>query len=86
MCVICLAVGPVTAVARKVVAEVACGFTVTPHAFSWFWKAAVSFLANRAMCGCVLKGSSGDAANPFSVPSLPNGNAKPGKPQVKSDR
>nr|O88573.2 RecName: Full=AF4/FMR2 family member 1; AltName: Full=Proto-oncogene AF4; Short=Protein AF-4 [Mus musculus] len=35
------------------------------------------------------KGSSGDAANaanPFPVPSLPNGNAKPGKPQVKSDR
>ncbi|XP_052055136.1 AF4/FMR2 family member 1 [Apodemus sylvaticus] len=32
------------------------------------------------------KGSSGDAANPFPVPSLPNGNSKPGKPQVKSDR
>ncbi|XP_028629476.1 AF4/FMR2 family member 1 isoform X3 [Grammomys surdaster] len=31
-------------------------------------------------------GPSGDAVNPFSVPSLPNGNAKPGKPQVKSDR
>ncbi|XP_029400794.1 AF4/FMR2 family member 1 isoform X2 [Mus pahari] len=35
------------------------------------------------------KGSSGDAANaanPFPVPSLPNGNAKPGKPPAKSDR
>uniref|UniRef100_A0A8I3W5B8 ALF transcription elongation factor 1 n=1 Tax=Callithrix jacchus TaxID=9483 RepID=A0A8I3W5B8_CALJA len=32
------------------------------------------------------KGSSGDTANPFSVPSLPNGNSKPGKPQVKFDK
>ncbi|XP_011230671.1 AF4/FMR2 family member 1 isoform X3 [Ailuropoda melanoleuca] len=32
------------------------------------------------------KGSSGDAANPFLVPSLPNGNSKPGKPPVKLDR
>ncbi|CAH6881587.1 Aff1 [Phodopus roborovskii] len=32
------------------------------------------------------KGSSGEAANPFPVPSLPNGNCKPGKPQVKPDR
>lgn len=32
------------------------------------------------------KGSSGDTANPFPVPSLPNGNSKPGKPQVKSDK
>ncbi|XP_035882745.1 AF4/FMR2 family member 1 isoform X10 [Phyllostomus discolor] len=32
------------------------------------------------------KGSSGDTANPFPVPSLPNGNSKPGKPQVKFDR
>ncbi|XP_027244298.1 AF4/FMR2 family member 1 isoform X4 [Cricetulus griseus] len=32
------------------------------------------------------KGSSGEAANPFPVPSLPNGTCKPGKPQVKSDR
>uniref|UniRef100_A0A8C9DNZ5 ALF transcription elongation factor 1 n=1 Tax=Prolemur simus TaxID=1328070 RepID=A0A8C9DNZ5_PROSS len=30
--------------------------------------------------------SGGDAANPFPVPSLPNGNSKPGKPQVKSDK
>lgn len=33
-----------------------------------------------------LKGSSGDTANPFPVPSLPNGNSKPGKPQVKFDK
>nr|XP_026237571.1 AF4/FMR2 family member 1 isoform X1 [Urocitellus parryii] len=32
------------------------------------------------------KGSSGDAANPFPVPFLPNGNSKPGKPQVKFDK
>ncbi|XP_077858120.1 AF4/FMR2 family member 1 isoform X7 [Macaca mulatta] len=32
------------------------------------------------------KGSSGDTANPFPVPSLPNGNSKPGKPQVKFDK
>ncbi|XP_058403442.1 LOW QUALITY PROTEIN: AF4/FMR2 family member 1 [Diceros bicornis minor] len=32
------------------------------------------------------KGSSGDIANPFPVPSLPNGNSKPGKPQVKFDK
>ncbi|XP_069341467.1 AF4/FMR2 family member 1 isoform X2 [Eulemur rufifrons] len=32
------------------------------------------------------RGSSRDAANPFPVPSLPNGNSKPGKPQVKSDK
>ncbi|KAM8800927.1 AF4/FMR2 family member 1 isoform 2-T2 [Rhynchonycteris naso] len=32
------------------------------------------------------KVSSGDAANPFPVPSLPNGNSKPGKPQVKFDK
>ncbi|XP_078302063.1 AF4/FMR2 family member 1 isoform X2 [Panthera onca] len=32
------------------------------------------------------KGSSGDTANPFLVPSLPNGNSKPGKPPVKLDR
>ncbi|XP_036886434.1 AF4/FMR2 family member 1 isoform X1 [Sturnira hondurensis] len=32
------------------------------------------------------RGSSGDAANPFPVPSLPNGNSKPGKPQVKFDK
>ncbi|KAM7155337.1 AF4/FMR2 family member 1 isoform 2-T2 [Molossus nigricans] len=32
------------------------------------------------------KGSSGDTANPFPVPSLPNGNSKPGKPPVKSDK
>ncbi|KAK2495271.1 hypothetical protein MC885_004385 [Smutsia gigantea] len=31
-------------------------------------------------------GSSGDTANPFPVPSLPNGTSKPGKPQVKSDK
>ncbi|KAL1791221.1 AF4/FMR2 family member 1 isoform X2 [Sigmodon hispidus] len=31
-------------------------------------------------------GHDGEAANPFPVPSLPNGNCKPGKPQVKSDR
>ncbi|XP_021104514.1 AF4/FMR2 family member 1 isoform X2 [Heterocephalus glaber] len=29
---------------------------------------------------------SGDTANPFPVPSLPNGNPKPGKPQVKFDK
>lgn len=33
-----------------------------------------------------LKGSSGDIANPFPVPSLPNGNSKPGKPQMKFDK
>ncbi|XP_063466303.1 AF4/FMR2 family member 1 isoform X6 [Symphalangus syndactylus] len=32
------------------------------------------------------KGSSGDTANPFPVPSLPNGNSKPGKPQAKFDK
>lgn len=32
------------------------------------------------------KGSSGDTANSFPVPSLPNGNAKPGKPPSKLDR
>ncbi|XP_012913516.1 AF4/FMR2 family member 1 isoform X4 [Mustela putorius furo] len=32
------------------------------------------------------KGSSGDTAYPFLVPSLPNGNSKPGKPPVKLDR
>ncbi|XP_070470459.1 AF4/FMR2 family member 1 isoform X1 [Equus przewalskii] len=32
------------------------------------------------------KGSSGDIANPFPVPSLPNGNSKPGKPQMKFDK
>ncbi|XP_038438121.1 AF4/FMR2 family member 1 isoform X6 [Canis lupus familiaris] len=32
------------------------------------------------------KGSSGDSAYPFLVPSLPNGNSKPGKPPVKLDR
>lgn len=32
------------------------------------------------------KGSSGDTASPFPVPSLPNGNSKPGKPQVKLDK
>ncbi|XP_045392742.1 AF4/FMR2 family member 1 isoform X2 [Lemur catta] len=32
------------------------------------------------------RGPSRDAANPFPVPSLPNGNSKPGKPQVKSDK
>ncbi|KAM6221614.1 AF4/FMR2 family member 1 [Rhynchocyon petersi] len=32
------------------------------------------------------KGSAGDSANPFPVPSLPNGNSKPGKPQVKIDK
>lgn len=32
------------------------------------------------------KASSGDTANPFLVPSLPNGNSKPGKPPVKLDR
>ncbi|XP_037065128.1 AF4/FMR2 family member 1 isoform X1 [Peromyscus leucopus] len=36
--------------------------------------------------GSEYKGSSGEAANPFPVPSLPNGNCKPGKPQVKPDR
>ncbi|KAM6161229.1 AF4/FMR2 family member 1 [Erethizon dorsatum] len=29
---------------------------------------------------------SGDTVNPFPVPSLPNGNSKPGKPQVKFDK
>lgn len=74
-------------------AKLACGFTVTRHVLSWLWKAgtarSVASRANSIICGCVLKGSSGDAANaanPFPVPSLPNGNAKPGKPQVKSDR
>ncbi|XP_070228761.1 AF4/FMR2 family member 1 isoform X2 [Bos mutus] len=32
------------------------------------------------------KGSSGDTANRFPVPSLPNGNSKPGKPHVKFDK
>ncbi|XP_069869308.1 AF4/FMR2 family member 1 isoform X2 [Dipodomys merriami] len=32
------------------------------------------------------KGFSGDTSNPFPVPSLPNGNSKPGKPQVKFDK
>ncbi|KAM9678221.1 AF4/FMR2 family member 1 isoform 1-T1 [Trichechus inunguis] len=32
------------------------------------------------------KGSAGDTANPFPVPSLPNGNSKSGKPQVKFDK
>lgn len=32
------------------------------------------------------KGSSGDTTNPFPVPSLPNGNSKPGKPAVKLDK
>ncbi|KAB0395880.1 hypothetical protein E2I00_000482, partial [Balaenoptera physalus] len=32
------------------------------------------------------KGSSGDAANRFPVPSLPNGNSKPGKPHMKLDK
>ncbi|XP_076999026.1 AF4/FMR2 family member 1 isoform X2 [Tamandua tetradactyla] len=32
------------------------------------------------------KGTSGDIANPFPVPSLPNGNSKPGKPQAKFDK
>ncbi|KAM5271773.1 AF4/FMR2 family member 1 [Ctenodactylus gundi] len=32
------------------------------------------------------KGSSGDTARPFPVPSLPNGNSKPGKSQVKPDK
>ncbi|XP_027952223.1 AF4/FMR2 family member 1-like isoform X3 [Eumetopias jubatus] len=32
------------------------------------------------------KGPSGDTAYPFLVPSLPNGNSKPGKPPVKPDR
>ncbi|XP_058523066.1 AF4/FMR2 family member 1 isoform X1 [Ochotona princeps] len=32
------------------------------------------------------RGTSGDAANPFPVPSLPNGNSKPGKLQVKRSR
>ncbi|XP_045139946.1 AF4/FMR2 family member 1 isoform X2 [Echinops telfairi] len=31
------------------------------------------------------KGSAGETANPFPVPSLPNGNSKPGKPQAKLD-
>ncbi|XP_008050547.1 AF4/FMR2 family member 1, partial [Carlito syrichta] len=33
-----------------------------------------------------LRGSSRDTANPFPVPSLPNGNSKPGKPHVKLDK
>ncbi|KAG8504317.1 AF4/FMR2 family member 1 [Galemys pyrenaicus] len=32
------------------------------------------------------RGSSGDVANPFPVPSLPNGNSKPGKLQAKFDK
>ncbi|CAO2639145.1 AF4/FMR2 family member 1 [Lemmus lemmus] len=36
--------------------------------------------------GSEYKGSSGEPANPFPVPSLPNGNCKPGKPQAKPDR
>lgn len=32
------------------------------------------------------KGSSGDNADRFPVPSLPNGNSKPGKPQVKLNK
>nr|KAF6391181.1 AF4/FMR2 family member 1 [Pipistrellus kuhlii] len=32
------------------------------------------------------KGSSGDTTNPFPVPSLPNGNSKPGKPPGKLDK
>ncbi|XP_036194970.1 AF4/FMR2 family member 1 isoform X12 [Myotis myotis] len=32
------------------------------------------------------KGSSGDTANSFPVPSLPNGNSKPGKPPSKLDK
>ncbi|XP_053457810.1 AF4/FMR2 family member 1 isoform X2 [Nycticebus coucang] len=32
------------------------------------------------------KGSSRDSGNPFPVPSLPNGNSKSGKPQVKFDK
>lgn len=32
------------------------------------------------------KGSSGDTANRFPVPSLPNGNSKPGKPHMKLDK
>ncbi|XP_057581841.1 AF4/FMR2 family member 1 isoform X3 [Hippopotamus amphibius kiboko] len=32
------------------------------------------------------KGSSGDTANRFPVPSLPNGNSKPGKPHMKFDK
>lgn len=32
------------------------------------------------------KGSSGDTTNPFPVPSLPNGNSKPGKPPAKLDK
>ncbi|XP_038625032.1 AF4/FMR2 family member 1 isoform X1 [Tachyglossus aculeatus] len=32
------------------------------------------------------KGSAGDIANPFPVPSLPNGNSKPAKPQVKCEK
>ncbi|XP_075400162.1 AF4/FMR2 family member 1 isoform X2 [Tenrec ecaudatus] len=31
------------------------------------------------------KGSVGETANPFPVPSLPNGHSKPGKPQAKLD-
>nr|XP_048283258.1 AF4/FMR2 family member 1 isoform X3 [Myodes glareolus] len=36
--------------------------------------------------GSEYKGSSGEPTNPFPVPSLPNGNCKPGKPQAKPDR
>lgn len=32
------------------------------------------------------RGSSGDTANRFPVPCLPNGNSKPGKPHVKFDK
>ncbi|EPY77194.1 hypothetical protein CB1_001299009 [Camelus ferus] len=32
------------------------------------------------------RGSSGDTANRFPVPSLPNGNSKPGKPHMKPDK
>ncbi|XP_048220498.1 LOW QUALITY PROTEIN: AF4/FMR2 family member 1 [Perognathus longimembris pacificus] len=32
------------------------------------------------------RGFSGDTSTPFPVPSLPNGNAKPGKPQAKLDK
>ncbi|XP_072799124.1 AF4/FMR2 family member 1 isoform X3 [Vicugna pacos] len=32
------------------------------------------------------RGSSGDTANRFPVPSLPNGNSKPGKPHMKLDK
>lgn len=84
----CLAAGPVTDVAREgwlsqpeVLLLPLCALLALED-----WCPAAASPANRAMCGCVLKGSSGDAANPFPVPSLPNGNSKPGKPQVKSDR